>query len=431
MTTAPASRNSIDCSTVATPSDADVAAQLKEHRATAERAVRSVIGSSADEEDLVQEVLTRLVIRLRQPGEITVGAWTWRVAHHLAVDHLRAQRATPMEAASLDRGVGEGLDAHVIGSGLAEAINQGLANLPDRQRDALLAQAELDGGRGGHAIVAANLGVSAKAAESILARARRSLRRELERVGVGEGSWVAGGVAVVRGLRRLVRPKAAAVGAVALAACSVIATSALVLRSPLLGPPATVSTLAPGGSVWVSAVTGATPVTSTRPGTAPAAGGSAAGGSPPTGAEAAGGSPGATRRQSVPSGPDLTTSSEPPLASLPPVAVPTTPQPVVPSVTLPTVTLPTVTLPTVTLPTVTLPAVTLPTVTLPTVTLPAVTLPTVTLPTVTVPPVTLPTVTVPPVTLPTVTVPPVTVPPVTVPSVVLPTVTTPALPLGL
>ncbi len=317
----------------------------------------------------------------------------------------------------LDRGVGEGLDAHIIGSGLAEAINQGLANLPDRQRDALLAQAYLDGGRGGHAIVAANLGVSAKAAESILARARRSLRRELERVGVGEGSWAAAGVAVVRGLRRLARLKAAAVGAVALAACSVIATSALVLRSPLVGRPSTTSTLAgPGGSGWVSAVTGATPVTSTRPRTAPAAGGSAAGGSPPTGAEAAGGSPGATRRQSVPSVPDLTTSSEPPLASLPPVAVPTTPQPVVPSVTLPAVTLPTVTLPTVTLPTVTLPAVTLPTVTLPTVT---------------VPPVTLPTVTVPPVTLPTVTVPPVTVPPVTVPSVVLPTVTTPALPLGL
>ena len=89
MTTAPSRRDSTEFPTVAIPSDADLAAQLKEHRATAQRAVRSVIGSSAEEEDLVQEVLTRLVIRLRQPGEINVGAWTWRVAHHLAVDHLR------------------------------------------------------------------------------------------------------------------------------------------------------------------------------------------------------------------------------------------------------------------------------------------------------------------------------------------------------
>src|ERR1700734_315203 len=113
MTTAPASRNSIDCSTVATPTDAELAAQLKEHRATAERAVRSVIGSSADEEDLVQEALTRLVIRLRQPGEISVGAWTWRVAHNVAVDHIRTRRAIPTDVATLDRGLGEGLDTQI------------------------------------------------------------------------------------------------------------------------------------------------------------------------------------------------------------------------------------------------------------------------------------------------------------------------------
>jgi len=402
MTTAPSRRDSPECPSVAIPSDADLAAHLKEHRATAQRAVRSVIGSSADEEDLVQEVLTRLVIRLRQPGEITIGAWTWRVAQHLAVDHLRAQRATPTEVASLDRGFGDGLDAHVIGLGLAEAISQGLANLPDRQRDALLAQAYLDGGRGGHAIVAATLGVSAKAAESILARARRSLRRELERAGVREGSWVAAGVAVVRSLRRLVRPRAAAVGVVTIAACSVIATSALVLRSPLVGRPPTPSGAEPGGPALVSAVTGAAPMTITRPRSAPAAGGSTAGRSPGAGAPAAVGppaavgapgevgSPGATAPQSVGAVPGLGRVSLPVVVSLPAVTAQT-----LPSVTLPPVTLPSVTLPSVTLPSVSLPSVSLPSV-----------------------------------SLPSVTIPPVSVPPVSVPSIVVPTVTPPALPLG-
>jgi RNA polymerase sigma factor (sigma-70 family) len=408
MTTAPSRRDSTEFPTVAIPSDADLAAQLKEHRATAQRAVRSVIGSSADEEDLVQEVLTRLVIRLRQPGEINVGAWTWRVAHHLAIDHLRAQRATPTEVASLDRGVGDGLDVHVIGLGLAEAINQGLANLPDRQRDALLAQAYLDGGRGGHAMVAANLGVSAKAAESILARARRSLRRELERAGVREGAWVAAGVAVVRGLRRLVRPKAAAVGVLTIAACSVIATSALVLRLPLAGRPSTQSGAGRGGPALVSAVTGAAPISITRP--APAAGGSAGGRSPAAGApahvgapaavgaSAAVGSSGPTTPQSVRTVPGLVPASSPLPASLPAVTAPT----------LPPVTLPPVTLPSVTLPSVSIPSVSIPSVSIPLVSIPSVTLPSVTLPSVSIPPVTVP----------------------TVPSIVVPTVTPPALPLG-
>ena len=130
--------------------------------------------------------MTRLVIRLRQPGEITVGAWTWTVAHNVAVDHLRARRATPTDVTMLDRGVGDGLDSHAIGVELATAVTQSLARLPQRQRSALVAHAQLDGGRGGHALVAANLGVSPKAAESVLARARHSMRRELDRFGLSD-----------------------------------------------------------------------------------------------------------------------------------------------------------------------------------------------------------------------------------------------------
>jgi len=220
----------------ASKNDPAVAALLSEHRLTAQRAVRAVLGTSPDEEDLVQEVLTRLVIRLRQPGEIAVGAWTWSVAHNVAVDHLRARRAIPVDHATLDRGVGEGLDDHVISGEMDTAISLGLSRLPERQRDALVARAGLDGDRGGHALVAATLGVSPKAAESILARARHSMRRELERIGHA-GPWVVAGV-VVRALGRLARRRTAVVaGATLIAAVSVGATAVLVY-SAITPPPA-------------------------------------------------------------------------------------------------------------------------------------------------------------------------------------------------
>jgi RNA polymerase sigma factor (sigma-70 family) len=249
MTTAPSTGRSTESTTCQLLNDTEMADVLLEHRTTATRAVRSVLGISRDEEDLVQETLTRLVIRLRQPGEISVGAWTWRVAHNVAVDHARTRRAIPTDIAALDRGVGEGLDSQLVGSELATAISHGLAKLPDRQRAALMAQAALDGGRGGHAIVAANLGVTAKAAESILARARRSLRRELSRMGVREGIWVAAGVVAFGGLRRLARSTAALGGALTIAAVSVVASAAYVFHVPVLSHSSTTSQSPVHGSV--------------------------------------------------------------------------------------------------------------------------------------------------------------------------------------
>ena len=76
MTTAPSTGRSTESTTCQLLNDTAMADVLLEHRATATRAVRSVLGISRDEEDLVQETLTRLVIRLRQPGEISVGALT-------------------------------------------------------------------------------------------------------------------------------------------------------------------------------------------------------------------------------------------------------------------------------------------------------------------------------------------------------------------
>jgi RNA polymerase sigma factor (sigma-70 family) len=383
MTTVPMSRSSAERVALPVQSDAEVADVLREQRDTAQRSVRSVLGISTDEEDLVQEVMTRLVIRLRQPGEIIIGAWTWRVAHNLAVDHLRRRRATPTELPSLDRGVGEGLDTQLIGSELAEAISHGLARLPDRQRAALLAQAELDGGRGGHAIVAANLGVSPKAAESILARARRSLRRELDRVGVREGVWgAAAGVAVLRSLRRLTRPKAPIAGVVAIAMVSAITTSVLVWRVALPGhrpasPGPGIQSSVSGSSILVSARAEHSPaVTSTS--AAPTSSGPVSPRTLPSLPPA----PASASVSNLPTGslPAITLRLPSTLTGegvgLPPMTVPFPSKLTVPGVSVPAVTLPSVTVPgelsvprspPVTLPSVTVPGSTTPTVSVGTV----------------------------------------------------------------
>ena len=138
-------------------------------------ALRRVLGRSQEEDDLVQEVFTRLVVRLRQPGDVCVGAWVRGVAHNLAVDEIRRRRPVPVEDVRLDRQVASMAEDLVAGSDLYSRLVQGANGLPDRQRAALAAALSSDG----VTAVASHLGVSVHAAESLLSRARVRLRSHL------------------------------------------------------------------------------------------------------------------------------------------------------------------------------------------------------------------------------------------------------------
>ncbi len=208
----------------------DWPALMHEHRAIARRALRSVLGACREEEDLLQEVALRLVARVKAPGEISLSAWSWRVARNVAVDHLRKRAALPTETLALDRPVGDGLDEAVIASEFAGAVEAAVQRLPERQRDTVVAHAAFEGQRGGHAVVAGALGVSPKAVESILGRARRSLRLDLD-LPLG-----AGVVAACALLRRLIGGKRAALALLAGAALATGAGIALI-PSWLPGPP--------------------------------------------------------------------------------------------------------------------------------------------------------------------------------------------------
>ncbi|MGH9154183.1 MAG: RNA polymerase sigma factor, partial [Acidimicrobiales bacterium] len=159
---------------------------IARHDGDVRAALRQVLGRSQEEDDLVQEVFTRLVVRLRQPGELCVGAWLRGVAHNLAVDEIRRRRPVPVDDVRLDRQVPSAADDVIAGTDLYSRVVRGARELPDRQRAAL--SAALSNGGPGVAGVASTLGVSVHAAESLLSRARVGLRHQLASTGGDAGS---------------------------------------------------------------------------------------------------------------------------------------------------------------------------------------------------------------------------------------------------
>lgn len=278
--------------------DTGFEALMAQHGPSVRAAVRAMTGRSADEDDLVQEVFTRLLIRLRQDGSIDAGPWCRRAARNLAIDYLRRRSATPTEDRDMEQAYGDGLDREVLGRDTAAKLADSLWRLPEQHRRVLLAQVQsgADSEVRSHAEIGAELGLSAKAVESLLARARRRLRAELRRRGVetgeatGETTGETAGEATgqmattprpdpTAGGRLASRVKVVMAGA-ALAVSGVaagIATMPLV-TAPLAASPAGGPTgaarppmPAPGaggagqGAVWAATASGTPPPTSSPP----------------------------------------------------------------------------------------------------------------------------------------------------------------------
>jgi RNA polymerase sigma-70 factor (ECF subfamily) len=140
---------------------------------------RRMLKGEGDAEDIVQEALVRV---WHHAGTLELGPgglrpWLRRVVTNLCLDHLRRHRLTSVVA-----DVPETPEAPEQSRGLEEAdltkrVEAALAALPERQRVALtlfhyegLSQIE----------VGDMLGISDEAVESLLARARRSLKVALK-----------------------------------------------------------------------------------------------------------------------------------------------------------------------------------------------------------------------------------------------------------
>lgn len=137
-----------------------------------------LLGSQAEAEDVAQDAFLRAWQRAAdwRPGSARFSTWLHRVAVNLCLDRLRRRREVGLEAAgdppAEDNHPGAALQQQAV----AARVQAALAELPERQRLAIVLChfQEL-----GNAEAAEVMEIGVEALESLLARGRRSLRERL------------------------------------------------------------------------------------------------------------------------------------------------------------------------------------------------------------------------------------------------------------
>jgi RNA polymerase sigma-70 factor, ECF subfamily len=174
-------------SSVRDPSSTELLGRLRTGDATAYRVLAEqhlkpilnycmrILANTAEAEDVTQETFVELWQNPpRAEATPKLSTWLYRVAHNRAIDRLRRRReTTDVDELSSDSARPSRMleRRHTV-----EAVQRAIAGLSIRQRGALC-MAHYDGMS--NAEIAEVLGVSVDATESLLSRARRTLRQEL------------------------------------------------------------------------------------------------------------------------------------------------------------------------------------------------------------------------------------------------------------
>jgi len=141
--------------------------------------------SRQDAEDLLQETFFRVWRRARtyQPNRVKASTWIQRIAHNACIDSFRRQRPVSsiapeaLETVTPEPLMGSDLESAHIASETLSHIETQIGRLPENQRAALVL-CQLQGFSNSEASVI--LDIKVRALESLLARARRTLRQGLE-----------------------------------------------------------------------------------------------------------------------------------------------------------------------------------------------------------------------------------------------------------
>lgn len=139
---------------------------------------RRMLGDAAEAEDVTQELFLRAwkQARVWKPGAGRFDTWMHRVALNLCYDRLRRRREDVMADPPERADPAPGAEAGLIAAATAVRVQAAIDALPERQRTALILchYQELS-----NIEAASLLGVSVEAVESLLSRARRTLRGAL------------------------------------------------------------------------------------------------------------------------------------------------------------------------------------------------------------------------------------------------------------
>lgn len=140
-------------------------------------AARLLSGDRAEAEDVAQETMLRLwrVAPEWRQGETKVTTWAYRVATNLCIDRQRSRsrkRQMALDDAPEVADGARGAEGQLQEAGRMAALEAALAELPDRQRQAVVLR-HLEGMTNPE--IAAIMEIGVEAVESLTARGKRSL----------------------------------------------------------------------------------------------------------------------------------------------------------------------------------------------------------------------------------------------------------------
>jgi RNA polymerase sigma-70 factor (ECF subfamily) len=148
---------------------------------------RRLLGNGGEGEDVAQEAFLRFWRAAQEGGPPIVQprAWLLRVAYRHAIDRQRRRKVAQSQDADFAALATPGPSGEraIRDRELSSTVERVVAALPERQRAAVL----LCHHEGlGNSEAADVMGVSVEALESLLARARRTLRRQLDQCGASD-----------------------------------------------------------------------------------------------------------------------------------------------------------------------------------------------------------------------------------------------------
>lgn len=140
-------------------------------------AARLLGGDRAEAEDVAQETMLRLwrIAPQWRQGETRVTTWAYRVATNLCIDRQRSRgrrRQMALDDAPEVADGAVGAEARLQEAGRMAALEAALADLPDRQRQAVVLR-HLEGMTNPE--IAAIMEIGVEAVESLTARGKRAL----------------------------------------------------------------------------------------------------------------------------------------------------------------------------------------------------------------------------------------------------------------
>ena len=133
-----------------------------------------MLGNRAEAEDVTQDAMMRLwkVAAEWQSGQAKVSTWLYRVTMNLSLDRLRKTQSVGLADAPEPTDDQASATQQLQDSARMDALQQALAQLPERQRQAVILRhiEELPNPE-----IAGIMGVSVEAVESLTARGKRAL----------------------------------------------------------------------------------------------------------------------------------------------------------------------------------------------------------------------------------------------------------------